>query len=89
MQGNNMRISINYFEGYPELESELAKYPKRVRAERMRLLASIGLTTLHNGRPIVPPATMQPSIPVSTPASTELKAGVANGKAIKNVFDQV
>lgn len=45
-----MRITINYFEGYPELEAELSKYPIRSRAERVRNLASIGLSMLQQAQ---------------------------------------
>ena len=45
-----MRITIKYFEGYPELEAELSRYPVRVRAERVRNLASIGLSMLHQAQ---------------------------------------
>lgn len=45
-----MRITINYFEGYPELEAELSKYPLRARAERVRNLASIGLSMLQQAQ---------------------------------------
>lgn len=45
-----MRITINYFEGYPELEAELAKFTPRARAERLRLLAAMGLSFMQDGR---------------------------------------
>ena len=44
-----MRITINYFDGYPELEAELAKFSPRVRAERFRSLAAIGLAIVNKG----------------------------------------
>lgn len=56
----SMRVSINYFEGYTELEAELEKYESRARPSRIRLLASIGLLALQKGQPMVahePPAT--------------------------------
>ena len=49
---DEIRVSINYFEGYPELEAELKRYPPRVRAERLRLLASMGLQVIKHGLPL-------------------------------------
>ncbi|MFA6120859.1 MAG: hypothetical protein WC706_05820 [Sideroxydans sp.] len=45
-----MRITINYFEGYPELEAELVKHSPRARAERLRFLAAMGLAFMRDGR---------------------------------------
>lgn len=43
-----MRITVTYFDGYPELEKELAKHPPRARAERLRFLAALGLALMNN-----------------------------------------
>ncbi len=45
-----MRVDIAYFEGYPELVQELEKFKPRARAERMRLLAALGLSFMREGR---------------------------------------
>jgi hypothetical protein len=41
-----MRITINYFEGHSELQADLSALPLRARAERLRMLASMGLSVL-------------------------------------------
>lgn len=41
-----MRITIKYLNGHPELETDLAAFAPRDRAERLRMLASIGLSIL-------------------------------------------
>lgn len=41
-----MRVDIAYFEGYPELVTELEKFSPRARAERMRFLAALGLSCM-------------------------------------------
>jgi len=45
-----MRITVSYFEGYPELEADLVKFSPRARAERLRLLAVMGLSVMQHGR---------------------------------------
>jgi hypothetical protein len=42
-----MRITIKYFNGHPELETDLSAFPLRARADRMRMLASLGLSVLN------------------------------------------
>ena len=42
-----MRITIKYFNGHPELEADLSMFPLRARADRMRMLASLGLSVLN------------------------------------------
>jgi len=83
-----MRITINYFEGYPELQADLSAFPLRARAERMRMLASHGLSALNGGRVIskAPAAThVQESTPdASRPAALGSPSGIA-----KRIFDQV
>ncbi len=87
-----MRITINYFEGYPELEAELTKYSPRARAERLRFLAALGLSFLHDGRParVVPlPNAEVSSPPASAPADETTGGGAGAARRItKNVFDQ-
>ncbi len=41
-----MRITVNYFEGHSELQADLSALPLRARAERLRMLASMGLSVL-------------------------------------------
>uniref|UniRef100_E6QWC0 Uncharacterized protein n=1 Tax=mine drainage metagenome TaxID=410659 RepID=E6QWC0_9ZZZZ len=84
-----MRISIVFLEGHPELEADLSKVSKNGRAERMRMLASIGLFTLRNGQSSAPPETTQRVVKDNTPVTTDRKPGVVHAKAIKNVFGQV
>lgn len=83
-----MRITINYFEGYPELQADLSAFPLRARAERMRMLASHGLSALNGGRAIdkAPAIThVQESTPdASQPASHGSPSGI-----VKRIFDQV
>ncbi|MBS1211420.1 MAG: hypothetical protein H6R26_36 [Proteobacteria bacterium] len=40
---------------YPELVAELEQVPARARAERLRVLATIGLTSLKSGHPAICP----------------------------------
>ncbi|CAH1903487.1 hypothetical protein NTGHW29_110004 [Candidatus Nitrotoga sp. HW29] len=47
-----MRITINYFEGYPELQADLSAFPLRARAERMRLLGLLSFLRL-NTQPLM------------------------------------
>ena len=74
-----MRITVNYFEGYPELEDELSRYPLRARAERLRNLASIGLSMLNQsklaslGTAVFPERSSQ-----SAPEKTEIKPAEGN-----------
>lgn len=42
----DMRITVNYFEGHSELQADLSALPLRARAERLRMLASMGLSVL-------------------------------------------
>ena len=83
-----MRITINYFAGYPELQADLSAFPLRARAERMRMLASLGLSVLNGGRPInKAPAVahVQEATPdASQPASHGNPSGI-----VKRIFDQV
>ena len=82
-----MRITINYFEGYPELQADLSAFPLRARAERMRMLASHGLSALHGGRAINnAPAVIhaQKSTPASQPSALRSPSGI-----VKSIFDQV
>lgn len=87
-----MRITINYFEGYPELEAELAKHSPRARAERLRFLAAMGLAFMRDGRPHVPvvSASEQPAAP--HPPSPHPATGSPTSSAAKsltrNVFRQ-
>ncbi len=82
-----MRIAINYFEGYPELEAELTKYSPRARAERLRFLAALGLSFLRDGRSAHTTNVDEVSPQMATqPAS----GGGEVAQAItKNVFSQV
>jgi len=78
-----MRITINYFEGYPELQADLSAFPLRARAERMRMLASHGLSALHGGNALA--AThAQKSTPASQPSALRSPSGI-----VKSIFDQV
>ena len=83
-----MRITINYFEGYPELQADLSAFPLRARAERMRMLASHGLSALHGGRAInkAPAAThvQEPTPDAGQPAAPGNPSGI-----VKRIFDQV
>ena len=83
-----MRITINYFEGYPELQADLSAFPLRARAERMRMLASHGLSALNGGRAInkAPAATHfeEPASDAGQPAAPGSPSGI-----VKRIFDQV
>ena len=83
-----MRITINYFEGYPELQADLSAFPLRARAERMRMLASHGLSALNGGRAINK-APAVASVQQATPDATQ-PVGHGNPSGIvKRIFDQV
>ena len=91
-----MRITINYFEGYPELEAELAKYSPRARAERLRLLAAMGLSFMQDGRPHAPIRNTTPVAEVArtAPAAPAPANGAGAGNEVarsitKGVFDQM
>ena len=83
-----MRITINYFEGYPELQADLSAFPLRARAERIRMLASLGLSVLNGGRPInkVPAVThvQEFTHDADQPAALGSPTGI-----VKRIFDQV
>lgn len=87
-----MRITVNYFEGYPELEAELAQHSPRARAERLRFLAAMGLAFMKDGRSHVSaaPASGQPVAPASQPAIPATgSAASSTAKSItRNVFNQ-
>jgi len=83
-----MRITISYFEGFPELEAELAKYPQRARAERLRHLAAMGLSFMQRGRfpdieNLGSPAQTTDDKPVGESATKEVARHIT-----KNVFNQ-
>lgn len=44
-----MRVIVSITAGCPELAAHLETQPPRARAERLRLLATLGLTTLRGG----------------------------------------
>lgn len=90
-----MRITITYFEGYPELEAELAKHSSRARAERLRFLAAMGLAFMQDGRSHlsaangVPVPTVTPAAPAASQIDEAGAAGEAAARAItKDVFKQ-
>lgn len=95
--GEAMRITINYFEGYPELEAELAKHSPRARAERLRFLAAMGLAFMQDGRshsiaihPVATeaaPATSASSPVVAKPA-VSAGAGEVARSITKSIFRQ-
>jgi hypothetical protein len=43
-----MRVVVGFFDGHPELLAVMSALPPRARAERMRMLASIGLSVINN-----------------------------------------
>ena len=83
-----MRITINYFEGYPELQADLSVFPLRARAERMRMLASLGLSVLSGGKAInkAPAAT---PVQEATPDATQSASHDSPSGIVKRIFDQV
>ena len=85
---SEMRITINYFEGYPELQADLSAFPLRARAERMRMLASHGLSALNGGRAInkAPAVT---SVQKGTPDATQPAEHGNPSGIVKRIFDQV
>ncbi len=95
-----MRITINYFEGYPELEAELVKHSPRARAERLRFLAAMGLAFMNDGRshsiathPVhtdaAPAAsTSSPASPAVTHPAASSGAGEVARSITKNIFRQ-
>jgi len=87
-----MRITINYFEGYPELEAELSRHPPRARAERLRFLAAMGLAFMNEGRFHAPATqasgqTAAPAPQPSRPAAGNQASSTAKSIA-RNVFMQ-
>ncbi len=46
---SNIRVVVVVTQGNPELLAELEKMPARLRAERIRTLATIGLTVVPGG----------------------------------------
>ena len=46
----DFRILVTVTEGSPELYESLARIPARLRAERLRTLASLGIAALQAGR---------------------------------------
>jgi hypothetical protein len=92
-----MRITINYFEGYPELEAELVKHSPRARAERLRFLAAMGLAFMQDGRPhavavstATPPVAAESATTPSSPTAKKLATGDGEvARSItKNLFKQ-
>lgn len=92
-----MRITINYFEGYPELLADLSAFPLRARAERMRMLAALGLSVLNNTHraPVAAvndfPSHATPVAPVSKTDDKSTRHGNNSSSAamVKKLFDQV
>ena len=87
-----MRITINYFEGYPELEAELAQHSPRARAERLRFLAAMGLAFMKDGRFHAPAAQVSGQPAAAAPQSSQPATGSpasSTAKSIaRNVFRQ-
>ena len=83
-----MRITINYFEGYPELQADLSAFPLRARAERMRMLASHGLSALNGGRAINKAPSATPAQEATPDATQPATLGSPSG-IVKRIFDQV
>ena len=83
-----MRITINYFEGYSELQADLSACPLRARAERMRMLASLGLSVLNSGRPINKAPAVTPVQEAAPDATQPAEHGSSSG-IVKRIFDQV
>lgn len=87
-----MRVDIAYFEGYPELVTELEKFSPRARAERMRFLAALGLSHMREDRQFrhpqsdnstqSPPAQIKPSnAPKQIAPSPLVRPTVAAGES--------
>lgn len=85
---SEMRITINYFEGYPELQADLSAFPLRARAERMRMLASHGLSALNGGRAINKAPAVTPALEAA-PDTTQPAASGSPSGIVKRIFDQV
>ena len=83
-----MRITINYFEGYPELQTDLSVFPLRARAERMRMLASLGLSVLNGRRATNKAPTVTPAQDANHDATQSAALGSPSG-IVKRIFDQV
>ena len=83
-----MRITINYFEGFPELQADLSAFPLRARAERMRMLASLGLSVLGGGRAINKTPAVTP-VQESTHDAGQPAALGGPTEIVKRIFDQV
>lgn len=54
-----IRIVLTVSEGSPELYAALANMPARLRAERVRALATIGLAALNGGQPLIHKTTQE------------------------------
>lgn len=86
-----MRIVVKLpSHAYAELQAELERLPARERAERLRLLASLGLLLCKSG--VVPAAgpqplagAMQPTPAPAEPASTNRFRGIK--ERLKNGID--
>lgn len=66
-----MRIVVRVSAGYEELQQELTRVPAKQRAERLRLLASMGLFVLQNrSAPFMPATAEQGSEPREKPDET-------------------
>lgn len=85
---SEMRITINYFEGYPELQADLSAFPLRARAERMRMLASHGLSALNGGRAINKAPAVTPAQEAAPDTTQPAEHGSPSG-IVKRIFDQV
>ncbi|MFZ1548442.1 MAG: hypothetical protein WAT12_15330 [Candidatus Nitrotoga sp.] len=83
-----MRITINYFEGYPELQADLSAFPLRARAERMRMLASLGLSVLGGERAINKAHAVTPAKEATSDVTQPAALGSPYG-IVKRIFDQV
>lgn len=85
-----MRITVNYFEGYPELEAELAKHSPRARAERMRFLAAMGLAFMNDGRSHAAAAPAAAAVATqAAPAATQTTPGKGASSTAKSITRSV
>lgn len=65
MRSERLRMIVNLHDAHPELVEDLAPMDRRQRAERLRMLATIGLAVLRIRAPasVTPPAEALPDRP--------------------------
>lgn len=74
--GDSIRVIVVVSEAYPELSQDLASIPPRLRAERIRALATMGLGVLWGGLRQRVTQEAEPSKDVSTGSTSSAQPAV-------------